>query len=190
VRAKKQASGFLTLEKKVITKGLCTACGTCVGVCPQGLLDIGWVDGDAEPYLAKPPCPECGICVEVCPGKDIPLLQLEDMVFGKKRDPERDKVGIYEEAFSVQAVDVNIRESGAAGGAATALLAYALDKGVIDAAIVAGFNEEKPYRPEGKIVTESKELTKYAGANTEVILLLMPFYPKLSWKRSSPSWAS
>ncbi len=114
MRAKRPASSFSTLEKTVIKKGLCTACGTCVGVCPQGLIDIGWIDGDAEPYLARPPCPECGICVEVCPGKDIPLLQLEGMVFGKKRDPERDKVGLYEAAFSVQAVDVNVRQGGAA----------------------------------------------------------------------------
>ncbi len=42
------------------------------------------------------------------------------------------------------------------------MLAFALDKGAIDAAIVAGFNEEIPYRPEGKIVTESRELTRYA----------------------------
>ena len=160
--AKGQAIDFLTLRKNVIAKGLCTACGTCVGVCPRGILDIGWVDGDAEPYLAKPPCPECGICVEVCPGNDIPLLQLEEMALGRKRVPDRDKVGVYKEAFSVHAVDINVRENGAAGGAATALLAYALDKGVIDAALVAGFNEEKPYRPEGKIVTESEELTKHA----------------------------
>ena len=81
MRVKKQIKDFSILENKIISKGLCTACGTCVGVCPEGILDIGWVDGDAEPYLAKSPCPGCGICVEVCPGKDIPLLQLEDMVF-------------------------------------------------------------------------------------------------------------
>lgn len=162
MRTKRQASDFSSLEKKIITKGLCTACGTCVGVCPPDILDIRWVDGDAEPYLAKPPCPECGICIEVCPGKDVPLLQLEKMAFGKRRDPERDTVGVYQKAFSVYAVNSNVRKGGAAGGAATALLTYALDRGVIDAAIVAGFNKEKPYRPEGKLVTESKELPKYA----------------------------
>ena len=161
--AKKQVNDFSILQSEIITKGLCTTCGTCVGVCPLNIIDIDWIDGDAEPCLIKPSCPpECGICVQMCPGKNIPLLQLEDMVFGKKRNVDQDQLGLYEEAFLVQATQVNIRAKGTHGGAATALLAYALDKGTIDAAIVAGYNEEKPYRPEGKIVTESKELTKYA----------------------------
>jgi coenzyme F420 hydrogenase subunit beta len=39
---------------------------------------------------------------------------------------------------------------------------YALDAGVIDGAIVGGFDDDIPYRPEGKIVTRSEYLPRYA----------------------------
>ena len=38
---------FEMLQKEVIQRGLCTACGTCAGVCPAGA--VGWVDIDGEP---------------------------------------------------------------------------------------------------------------------------------------------
>jgi ferredoxin len=35
--------GFEQLKKKVIDKGLCTACGTCAGVCPKHVLEMIYV---------------------------------------------------------------------------------------------------------------------------------------------------
>jgi len=159
---KKGKSDFSILKETVIDKGLCTGCGTCVGVCPTQLIDLCYIDGEAEPYLAKPPCVNCKLCLEICPGKDIPILEMEKMTFGRARNLDIDEFGIYQKCFVAYAADENIRSSGASGGTVTALLAYALDKGIVDAVIVAGFNDRMPYRQEAKIVTESKELTRYA----------------------------
>jgi coenzyme F420 hydrogenase subunit beta len=90
------------------------------------------------------------------------MLELEEMFLEKKRDPIRDEVGVYRKAFKVYARQMHIREAGAGGGAATALLAYALDRDRIDGAVVAGFNDEKPYLAEGRIVVDSGELPRYA----------------------------
>ncbi len=154
--------GFSFLQKNVISKGLCTACGTCVGICPPGILERGGQAEEAEPFLTRPPCPDCGLCIDVCPGKDIPLLRMEKMVFGRTREPGQDELGVYLKCFATHAADPRIRRAGASGGSTTAVLAYALDKGIIDGAIVAGFNETVPYRTEGKIVRNSGDLVAYA----------------------------
>jgi coenzyme F420 hydrogenase subunit beta len=121
-------------------------------------------------------CQECGICVAVCPGKDIPMFELEEMIFGKSRDPVHDVVGIYRKAFRGYAGRGEIRKAGASGGMATALLVYALEKKIIDAAIVAGFGSEKPYLAEGQIVTDGKQLLRHArskyGGNPPVNAVL------------------
>jgi len=159
---KQKKEDFAVLKETVIDKGLCTGCGICVGVCPNGVWEIQWKDGDAEPGLTQKECNACGVCVSVCPGKDIPLLELEQVFLGKKRDPDRDEVGIYRKAYKAYAGDARVRDAGAAGGVATALLAYGLDKDVFDGSIVAGFNPERPYLAEGRIVTDSRELVQHA----------------------------
>lgn len=172
----KEKVGYSVLKETVIEKGLCTGCGLCAGVCPKSVWEIRWLDGDAEPNPGDRECQECGICTAVCPGKDIPLLELEQMVFGKSRNLDRDAVGIYQKAFAAYAGEGRIREAGASGGVATALLTYALDNNIIDGAVVAGFNSERPYLAEGRIVRESQELLKHArskyGGNPPVNAVL------------------
>ncbi len=83
----KEKSDFAILQETVIDRGLCTGCGTCIGVCPTQLIDLRYIDGEAEPYLAKPPCVNCKPCLEICPGKDIPILEMEKMTFGGQARP-------------------------------------------------------------------------------------------------------
>ena len=168
--------GYSVLERTVIKRGLCTSCGTCVGVCPERRLGIRWIDGDAEPYLAKEPCSECGSCWGVCPGQDVPLPDLEEMIFSQRRGSAQDPVGVYLQAFVAHARAEEIRTAGGSGGVASALFAHALDKGQIEAALVAGFDDHKPYRAVGRLVSDSRELPRFArskyGGNPPLNALL------------------
>jgi NAD-dependent dihydropyrimidine dehydrogenase PreA subunit len=52
-----------------IDREKCIRCGTCVGVCPQGTLEMGF---DSWPYQAAlEKCMECGACAQNCQGEAI-----------------------------------------------------------------------------------------------------------------------
>ena len=155
-------SDFQILKDAVVDQGLCTGCGTCVGVCPWGLVKMHYPMGEPEPILVDSPCRDCGFCISACPGKDIPLAAMEKMVFGQVRDPNVNTTGIFQRCYQSHAVDETIRFMGSSGGSATAMLSWALDKKVVEAVIVAGFDDAEPYRQQPKIATDSRELTKHA----------------------------
>ena len=77
----------------VIKDGLCTGCGTCVGICPQSAIEmvINKSKGIYIPQLDKERCNECGICFEVCPGHAVDFRQLNWEIFGKQ--PEDNLLG-------------------------------------------------------------------------------------------------
>ncbi|MGB9694307.1 MAG: 4Fe-4S binding protein [Fervidobacterium sp.] len=56
-----------------VDKDLCTACGTCVDVCPFNALFI--VDGTSVTDWEK--CMGCGVCVERCPNGAKSLVRDE-----------------------------------------------------------------------------------------------------------------
>ncbi|MBW2309011.1 MAG: 4Fe-4S binding protein [Deltaproteobacteria bacterium] len=68
------SKNFSDLKKNIIDKGLCTSCGTCVGVCPVGCIHF---DYDQEEPVLEDSCTSCGVCFQVCPGGEIPLLEME-----------------------------------------------------------------------------------------------------------------
>ncbi|MQL52389.1 4Fe-4S dicluster domain-containing protein [Desulfofundulus thermobenzoicus] len=165
---------FEYLEKRVIRRGLCTACGTCAGVCPA--LAIGWtyVDDEPLPELTGE-CTGCGVCTAVCPGEEVNIPALEHFVFGRARDERVPDLGLYRDARAAWAVDRGIRAKGAGGGLVTALLIYALEKGIIDCALVAGFQHNQPWRTEPRLAASKDELTaaaqsKYACVPVNTLL--------------------
>lgn len=157
-----EGKDFAVLKKTIIDTGLCTTCGTCVGVCHRGCLGIRWIDGDAEPYQTQDNCSGCGLCLEVCPGKEIPLLDLEEAFLGRRRDIEKEPAGVFLKAFRAQAVSEKIKAAGASGGTATALLTFALESDLVQASLVAGFDESRPCLTLGKLVRNSGELIRHA----------------------------
>ena len=48
----------------IINKDECSACGSCVDVCPQGVLDIV---GDTAVVTDEDSCIACGDCMDECP---------------------------------------------------------------------------------------------------------------------------
>lgn len=150
---------FFNLYKKVVKKGLCTCCGTCVGVCPTGAIHF---DFDIEEPVLKGSCKPCGICYATCPGEDIPLLKMEREILGEARTQANEFLGVSKAFFKGFAKDPEVRQLGASGGLTTALLLYALDQGMIDGAIVANMSREKPWRAKPILASTRAELIESA----------------------------
>jgi ferredoxin len=54
-------TGFAGLDAVVVSKGLCTGCGTCAEVCPEEALEV-----DETPQLIGE-CVDCSYCLDNCP---------------------------------------------------------------------------------------------------------------------------
>jgi NAD-dependent dihydropyrimidine dehydrogenase PreA subunit len=72
-----------TVPKPVIEPERCTACGTCITVCPVDPKAVGWAEGTSAKDKRPPEydyshCIRCYCCQEMCPdraiGVDTPLL--------------------------------------------------------------------------------------------------------------------
>ena len=148
---------FEKLFEGVVNSGLCSSCGTCVSACPQHLLNIPLGEVGPEKGPGKEDCPEkCNICYDACPGMNLPYGAMEEMVFGRKRteDPVEQMLGIHKYHLVTHAVDQKIHQTGVAGASVSTLLIHGLETGFIDAAIVAGYDKDKPWQVRPYIVTE------------------------------------
>ena len=138
----KKLENFGRLNQEVVRSGVCTACGTCVSICPEKVLEM---DDETPRLIGK--CTACGICYRACPRTITSIKSL---------------VGDYVAAFIGKSALDNVK--GQDGGVVTSLLMYAMDNGLIDAAIVTQKSEEEPWKPVAKIVTSSEELLKSSGS--------------------------
>jgi coenzyme F420 hydrogenase subunit beta len=156
------------LFEKVVGVGLCTACGTCVGICPEGCL---YFDAAAEIPVLRGDCVNCGLCLNVCPGKDIPLPQLEKVTFGRERDQGEQYLGVYRSLKVGQACDEKIRSRGTSGGIASALLCHALDSGIIDSALITQPDPMEPWIGKPRLVSSAGEILQAARSRYVLVPL-------------------
>jgi coenzyme F420 hydrogenase subunit beta len=143
--------GFAELEHKVINSDVCCRCGTCEAFCPR------IEHKENRPELVNYD-PLCGLCFTYCPRTFLDMGIMESKLFGRTRNAD-EALGIYRKAVSAQAVS---REGKAQdGGVATALLAQALESGMIDCAVVTGRDEE--WRAVARVATTADEIRSAAG---------------------------
>lgn len=159
----------------VVKDGLCTGCGTCVGICPQDAIEM--VKNDSKgiyiPRLDGEKCNQCGICFEVCPGHSVDFKQLNSEIFGKQ--PEDLLLGNYLDCYVGHGTDYDIRYNSASGGLVTALLIFALEKGIIDGALVTRMRDDRPLEPQPFIATTREEIisaakSKYCPVPANIVL--------------------
>ena len=142
---------YLDLKSEVWDEKKCSGCGACVAVCPADALSF------AEGEMVVSPrsngyCKQatdnvpCGACYAICP---------------RVGDQPRDTLGAYLELLSAKAAfEIPHRQS---GGAVTAILANALDLGLIDAVVTV---TEDPWtlKPKSVVITKSDILIHEAGS--------------------------
>lgn len=159
-------TGFEDLRKNIIDRGLCTVCGTCAGVCSVQAIKFEEENGELLPVI-QGDCIQCGICLEVCPGGEVDIPGMEQAFFKKRRPRQPEDLGVFQRIGAGYSNDETIRRQGASGGIVTQILIYALKSGVIDAAIVADFDERRPWQVKAKIADNIADIisgaqSKYA----------------------------
>jgi len=126
-----------------------------MAACPINIL---WPVGE-QPTMTGA-CGLCEICYYQCPNVEFSSSDVETFLHGRVRKPD-EPIGIYRQAFVGRALNPEIKDRAQDGGVVTALLAYALETKVIDAAVVAGRDEKWLARP--KVATKYEELVQNAG---------------------------
>lgn len=144
--------------KEIATNGLCTGCGTCIGTCPNDAIRMNksYSNGGYYPQLDVEICNNCGLCFRVCPGHSVDFKKLNIDVFGK--EPEDVLIGNYQDCYIGHATNGSLRYNAASGGVVTALLLFALEKGIINGALVTKMSEESPLEPQPFIARNKEEI--------------------------------
>jgi coenzyme F420 hydrogenase subunit beta len=126
-----------------------------MAVCPVNVL---WPVGEQPSLIGA--CALCEICYYQCPTVEFSREDVEAFLFNRTRRPD-EPVGVTNGVFVGRAKRTEIQTQAQDGGVVTALLAYALESKMIDAAVVAGRDSKwiaKPF-----IATNYEDLVKNAG---------------------------
>ncbi len=156
------------LYSEIVATEICCGCSACIVACPHKVLDLR----DFDPIQTDGRSPfdncihgeeGCSLCAMACLRLDPKVDVIESMTYGERRSPDRPE-GEYRFMTLARAKDPRILERGQDGGAVTALLAYGLDNGALDGAVVAAPSDEVPWLDEPKVVRSSEELIATAGS--------------------------
>jgi coenzyme F420 hydrogenase subunit beta len=141
---------------KVIERGLCCGCGTCVGVCPTEAIKMEMSRGLFVPEIDKAKCTECQLCVKSCPGHEVDFKALRTRIFG--REPKYNSIGNCLNCYVGYSTDDLIRFDSSSGGIVTQLLMFALENHLIDGALVTRMRKDNPLEPESFIARTAEEI--------------------------------
>jgi coenzyme F420 hydrogenase subunit beta len=133
------------LFREVVTSGLCTGCAACVIACPHPVLDYESDQGIYKPFhLDLDGGPDdcthgqkgCTMCTRACPRFRNWESEIDLHRFARERSD--DEVWGVGDVLLARATDESLVENGQDGGFVSALLIYALEHDIIDAALVSG----------------------------------------------------
>ncbi|MGE5533871.1 MAG: Coenzyme F420 hydrogenase/dehydrogenase, beta subunit C-terminal domain, partial [Bacillota bacterium] len=144
--------------QEIVKANLCTACGTCAGICPQSAIDLV-VDNKRGIYVPKiypNKCSLCGTCIACCPGGSLNVDHLNLEIFGVQ--PDNVLVGNHANCYTGHSTSHEIRYSSSSGGLITELLIFALKNKLIDGVIVTKMNASDPLRPEPFLAKTKEEI--------------------------------
>lgn len=154
-----KCSGFKQLEQEIINKGLCTYCGTCVGICPTQTIQP--VNEQIRNTLDS--CVNCNLCNKVCPGDEFDFKKFQNTLFSDSDIHYSDAIGSYRQIYRGYSTDENIRRESSSGGVITQILLFLLENNDIDCAIVCDIPESQS-TAEVKVFNTQKQLLHASGS--------------------------
>ncbi len=151
---------FKYLKEEVIDPGLCTRCGSCVGVCPEKIVFINDPLGDCLPKIensAADKCMDCDApCVAACTGKHVDFPAMYDSVFGAQ--PPDYLLGHTISHHIGYAADSEIRRRGSSGGVISGILDYLLRENKIDGVLTLIDSPDAPLQPRAVVIRSADDL--------------------------------
>lgn len=152
----KEKGNLMDLEAEVIYNGLCCYCGSCGAFCKE------YITYENELPKTKKKCYEiCGACYDFCPRTFFAPFEVDRAVFGDVRTDNL--LGYYQgEILTARATDEAVRDKAQDGGVVSALLAFLLEHGEIDAAVVSRTSEN--WEPEPFVATKREDILAAAGS--------------------------
>lgn len=136
----------------------CTGCGCCAAVCAKHAIELKQsdLDGFFYPYIDTEKCMDCGLCGQVCPALHI----------GVKRETKE----FCSEVYAARALEDEIRENSASGGAFSVLATEILEE---DGCVVGVAWEGKTFARH-RMIHDKSELvllrgTKYFQSRMESV---------------------
>jgi coenzyme F420 hydrogenase subunit beta len=160
------------LFTEVVTSGLCTGCAACIISCPHDVLAYDADQGAYKPFHldvdgGREDCTHgekgCTLCTRACPRFRGWESEIDTARFARaRRDDEIFGVG---DVLLARATAPGVLEAGQDGGFVSALLIYALEHDLIDAALVSGLEGDgSSWRAESRVVRTSAEVLDTAGS--------------------------
>jgi len=161
--------------QRVVQENMCTGCGTCISTCPCLALEMR-KDCNLNIFIPKldfDKCIQCGICHQVCPA--YPIDDVKPIIKPLDQEINNFLIGKYETFFLAHSTKDQIRFDSSSGGTITSLLIYALDKGIINGALVTRMSKEDPMKPEPFIAKTKEEImeaskSKYCPVSTNIAI--------------------
>ena len=162
---------FVELINDVIKAGRCSECAACVIVCPYNVLEYHEhkprrkpKDGVADDFCEVQDKLGCDICAMVCPQLDDQDTEIADWFVKDGEDWQLGEYGWYKDFFVARATDSDVHRRGQDGGVVTALLLWALEKDIIDGAVVTMADPDTPCLPMPAVATTREEIIASAGS--------------------------
>jgi len=137
-------------------------CGVCEAACPSTAIKLvtDAKIGVPVPKINEIRCNGCGTCLRICYGYNI-----DQIINCRKSTSLLDcAVGNFANCYIGYAKDKLLRRSSSSGGVITALLLYALEKRLIDGAIVTRMEAGNPPKARAFIATTADEIISAAGS--------------------------
>jgi coenzyme F420 hydrogenase subunit beta len=161
------------LFREVVTSGLCTGCASCIVACPYDVLRYDADGGRYRPFhVDEAGGPEncthgergCTLCTRACPRFRTWEPEIDSYLFGRAR-AANEVYGIAAETLLARTTDTEIAAAGQDGGFVSALIIWALEHDIVDAALVSYLEGDgRSWRAVPGVARERADVLRAAGS--------------------------